>query len=143
LQPHRWLRLRSVCGEDLLFPSGSPGSRKDSNRFVLASYAMQWYRPAGQRDGVERTLTTVLLQTTKGFDAQELDVMIYGVPEATLNRAEYVARQEPSSRIDREDLDAGVAAGQPTAAAWHAWKRLPVRRVERWKPPEQRPMQKP
>ncbi|MFN8870383.1 MAG: hypothetical protein ACK5ZG_03935 [Phycisphaerae bacterium] len=129
---HRWLRLRDTTGQELLLNTGAPAHRKDNNWHVMVSFVAQWAIDAGTRDGIRRTLTTVLFHKPQHLSPAQLDVTISEAPplsqlispdEAHRFEATYYARQLATSE----------AARAPEAAAWNEWTTLPVQRVKPWR----------
>jgi hypothetical protein len=127
----RWLCLRDTTGQELLLDTGTPARRKDNNWHVMASFVAQWAIDAGTRDGVRRTLTTVLFHKPAQLRPAHLEVTISEPPplsqlispdEAHRFEATYYARQLATSE----------AARAPDAAAWNEWKRFDVQPVQRW-----------
>lgn len=131
--PVRWLRIREVGGGELLLDTGSPGSRKDNNMWTSVSFAMHWSIDAGSRNGVQRTLTTVLFHKPPTVSPAAVEVAIMQGPHKLLSEMAYV-QEHAFIPVERKHYLATLAAAAtaPDAAAWGAWKRVVVQSVKPW-----------
>lgn len=127
----RWLCLRDTTGQELLLDTGTPARRKDNNWHVMASFVAQWAIDAGTRDGVRRTLTTVLFHKPAQLRPAHLEVTISEPPPLSqLISPDEAHRFEATFYAHL--LATSEAARAPDAAAWNEWKRFDVQPVQRW-----------
>lgn len=128
----RWLRLRDTTGQELLLDTGTPAHRKDNNSHVLVSFRANWAIDAGTRDGIRRTLTTVLFHKPPHLSPTQLDVTIGEAPPLSqLVRSDEAHRFEATFYAHL--LATSEAARASDAAAWNEWTTLPVQRVKPWR----------
>jgi hypothetical protein len=127
----RWLRLRDTMGQELLLNTGTPARRKDNNWHVMVSFVAHWAIDAGTRNGVRRTLTTVLFHKPAQLRPAHIEMTISEPP-----RLSQLISSDQAHRLDAKyyahQLATSEAARAPDAAAWNEWKHFNVQPVPRW-----------